>query len=765
MWSKHTLATALAVLLMTLMHSAASAQRDTTAPDMVFSGRLVTASTSEISLEAYDPNGTVAMMSFVVNAETAIHGCTIDKVQSGTFTMVVTTPDAAGRQIASTVKFDGCSPAWNFVARITTITSGSVRIELIAPSELGDAGQTLDLTITDATVIYSCDGTARTLADLAIGSIANINATGTAANGLTAVTIALQDDCPQSLYVEATFVLFDGKTLVVTDQATNETLRLTVSSEFGRVPGDSAAPFYTCDGMPLDPSSIREGDKLNIVYLLVPKRGSFLQYAQSTVGCPIYVAGRITARDGDMLTITASDAAYTARITNETSITTCDRGGITSDQITVGAAVQASILQVADGMTFQSIQVQDGCPYAFYASGTITSIDGSSMSLDGFTSEDGALNSVALTIDDATQSINCIGSAQPLATVVPGSSVVAYYRINGGQRTADMVLVQSPCDVATIYGTIQEVGDNFIVVSEDGISSLNMLYSPTTIVTNCNGDVVAFTSSMVGSSISATYATTSKPPMLVSASVNFGCPVIITQGGIITAIGDSSVTIQSAGTSVELNRTPYTSAYDAMLQPIAWSALKVGDEICGWYDEAGKLLYRIAVGVDCSLRNMGATGAVIGSIVRADDREIVVDGRAGTMSFALTAVTEMESSADRAVSISDLAPGAMVSVMSSTYNSKGQPVASSVTLMSVTSVNADPATAATALLFPNPASQTVTIANAVDGDVITIFDQQGTAVARTTSAVVAIDVLAPGLYTVTHRTASTTAAAPLIIVR
>jgi hypothetical protein len=135
------------------------------------------------------------------------------------------------------------------------------------------------------------------------------------------------------------------------------------------------------------------------------------------------------------------------------------------------------------------------------------------------------------------------------------------------------------------------------------------------------------------------------------------------------------------------------------------------------------------------------------------------------MSFAITQVTEMTSTMDRPVVMADLTPGTIVNVMSSAFTRNGQPIASTIAVMSVTSVDeADPAQASL-VLFPNPASQSVTIANAVVGDVITIVDQQGKHVLRTTSPIVGVDSLAPGMYTVTHRVGTVTSAAPLIIIR
>jgi hypothetical protein len=754
-----------ALLLAVLLATPAWAQRDTSDPGGFYFGRLLEASASELSIEAHDASGSIARMTFGVNAESIIGGCTLDEVKPGTQTYVDASPDAAGRLIANLVKFDGCGPSWHITARTVAVSVDSLTVEILAPSELGDPGTTVGLALTDQTTVVSCSGEMLSVSDLKVDRFVAVIAAGSKDDGFTAVSVTIQDDCPQSMHAEAAFVSFNGEVFTVIDRATNDTLRLELSSIYGRVPDDSTMPIYSCDGIPVNVNTLTEGEILSVVYLVVPGRGSYLQYAQRTQGCPIHLSGKITAREGQSLTIAMQGMTYTGRVTTETSITSCERRSMSIDDITIGAYVQAALVQRPEANTFQSIQLQEGCPYAFYTYGTVTTVDASGMTVDGHTSENETSGTTVIGFDDATFSINCLGTPQSIARVDIGSSVVVYYRISGGQRTADVVIVQHPCEVAPVYGTILEVSDASILIAQDDGSSMPYVYNANTKITNCSGEVVSFDAAMVGASLSGVYATTSKPPMLVSATVNVGCQVISTIGGVITAIEDSSATVLSQGNLVMLNRTPYTAAYDAVGMPVAWDVLRVGDSVCCCYDEQGKLLYRIIAGVDCSLRATATSTSMVGSIVRADNAEVVVEGRAGTMSFAITQVTEMTSTMDRPVVMADLTPGTIVNVMSSAFTRNGQPIASTVAVMSVTSVDeADPAQASL-VLFPNPASQSVTIANAVVGDVITIVDQQGKHVLRTTSPIVGVDSLAPGMYTVTHRVGTVTSAAPLIIIR
>lgn len=756
---------AVAMLVAVLLATPAWAQRDTTEPGVFYIGRLIEASATELSIEAHDASGTVARMTFGVDGETIIGGCTLDEVKPGTQTHVVASTDATGRLFASMVKFDGCGPSWHLTARTVSVAANSLTVEILEPSELGDPGTMIDLALTDQTTVSSCSGAMLSVADLEADRSVTVVAAGSKDDGFTAVSVTMQDDCPQSMYAEAAFVSFDGEIFTVIDRATSDTLRLELSSIYGRVPDDSTMPIYSCDGMPVNVATLIEGEILSVVYLVVPGRGSYLQYAQRTQGCPIHVSGKIIAREGQSLTIAMQDMAFMARVTTETSITSCERRSVTIDDITIGARVQAAIVQRPEGNTFQSIQLQEGCPYAFYTYGTVTAVDASAVTVEGHSSEDESMGTTVIAFDDATFSINCLGSPQSIARVAQGSSVVVYYRITGGQRIADVVIVQSPCEVAPVHGTILEVNDASVVIAQDSGSSMRFVYNADTKVTNCNLEVVAFSADMVGASISGVFATTSKPPVLISATVNVGCQIITTLGGVITAIEDSTVTLLSEGTTVVLNRTPYTAAYDAMLMPIAWDALRAGDTVCCSFDQQGTLLYRIITGVDCSLRANGEATSMVGSIVRADNAEIVVDGRAGMMSFAITQATEMTSTMDRPVVMADLTPGTMVNVISSAFTRSGQPVASTIAVMSVTSVHEASPEQTSLMLYPNPASQSVTIANAVDGDVITIVDQQGNRVLRTTSPNVSLANLAPGMYTVTHSAGTSTRVAPLVIVR
>lgn len=756
---------AVALFVTMVLATPAWAQRDTTEPGMFFVGRLIEATATSLSLESHDASGTVSNVTFGIDAKTIVDGCTLDEVTPGTQTAVVATADPTGRLRAEQVKFDGCGPSWFFVARVTSVSATTLGVVLWEQSDLGGPGTKLDLRLTDATTVLACSGEALTTNDLTVDAAVAVVAAGTAADGYNAVNITMQDDCPQSLYTEAAFVSFDGTVFTVVDRAGNDTLRLALSSEYGKVRDDATLPVFSCDGMPVDAASLVEGEVLNVFYIVVPKRGSFLQYAQRTQGCPIHVSGKVIARDSRSITVQMRDATFAAMATSETAITSCERSSVTIDDVIIGSYVQATIVQQPQGNILRSVQLLEGCPYAFYAYGTVSAVDASSITVEGHTSEEDASGSAVINLDETTPSINCLGLLQSIKQVTPGASVTVYYRMARGQRIADMVVVQSPCDVAAVHGIIEAVTDRTVVISEGGTSSMTYIYNADTKVTNCSGEVVSFDAAMVGASLSAVYATTSKPPMLVSATVNVGCQVISTIGGVITAIEDSSATVLSQGNVVMLNRSPYTAAYDALLMPIAWDALRVGDSVCCYYDEQGKLLYRIIAGVDCSLRATAGSTSMVGSIVRADDTEIVVEGRAGTMSFAITQATEMTSTMDRPVVMADLTAGTMVNVISSSYKPSGQPVASTIAVMAVTSVDDTALDQPSLMLYPNPASQSVTIANAVHGDCITIIDQQGNRVLRTTSPVVGLGTLAPGMYTVIHSVGTATMAAPLVIIR
>jgi hypothetical protein len=103
-----------------------------------------------------------------------------------------------------------------------------------------------------------------------------------------------------------------------------------------------------------------------------------------------------------------------------------------------------------------------------------------------------------------------------------------------------------------------------------------------------------------------------------------------------------------------------------------------------------------------------------------------------------------------------------VSVMSSNYNRRGQPVASSVTvMMSPTSVDeeSDPQGVS---FSPNPASDNVTISNTLPGEMVTLYDQRGNRVLRTDAHTVNVSTLAPGVYSVVRANGMT---GRLVIVR
>ncbi|MFM8771607.1 MAG: T9SS type A sorting domain-containing protein [Candidatus Kapaibacterium sp.] len=720
------------------------AQVDTNDTYSVVYGNLVKATSSELTVEAADASGTVAEQVFTINASTKIDGCTLSEVIPGTQLLVYVAERKAGRNVANYVKFYGCEPTWQFSGTIVSAESGSFTLEI--PYADGTTSM-VTLKTTSETIFATCYGVARAASDFTKGTGALVNAAG-AKDNLRALYVSAQDDCGENRFVEGTFVSFIDTVLSVKLNDSPEVVKIVISDRFGVPYGDSAQYISTCTGEWVSASDIRGGEPLTVMYLSIPSLGNFLQYAQLQRDCPINVSGTITKVDGRTITITANGADFVATLTDASGIHDCTSREVSAADLVVGTSVDAAITPEGGNYSVLKIQIKNDCPYAFYIGGKVSATSQSSVTIDGFSSEDGTEAPRELSFDAASVVLDCMNQPLSADRLQIGSDVVAYYRTSGSQRFADLVIVQSPCDISMFAGMVLNASETSLTVSEaDGTTRLYAI-DVASKLTDCNGESITISPDLLGKSVSGSVLTSTSPATVQWASFNVGCPVIVNDGGIITMVSDSSLTIQGASGRVELQRSAYTAVYDAMYLPAEWSALRTGDSVCTWYDDGSKMLYRVVTGSACDVIGADGTKPMIGTVTNSSSSELTIKSDAGEMSFALTTNTSMMTTSNAPVSISDITVGTRVSVMSSNYNRRGQPVASSVmVMMSPTSVD-DESNSSSLVISPNPASDFVTISNTQPGEMITLFDQRGNRVLRTDAPTFNVAALAPGIYSV-----------------
>ncbi len=750
----------LLVILILLLATQIQAQVDTTASWRIVHGTLVEATSKQVRVEVTGLNGFSAAETFGIGAETVVDGCELAKVETGTQLLIYLADGNSTAPTAAYIKFYGCEPNWNISATILSISSGELTLQT-RDNAVGTVGDTLRVTFDNATVFMSCTGMPRTENDFSAGTAVAVYAVGQKGK-FRATSILSQDDCGESVFVNGTFVSYSDSTFVVAVEGKDEALRLIVSEMFGRIPADSALPIYTCYGEPVPAADLRVGDQLNVMYLSIPRQGEYLQYGQLQRDCPITIYGKIVAIDGRRVTINDGGDDYSARVDDETKLADCQGQIVDVSQLVVGMRIEAIVTAPQSESRYLSIQIKDECPYAFSIGGKISAVSQTAVTINGLSSEDRTEGSRELSFDAASVVLDCLNLPLGIDRLQVGSDVVAYYRSSGSQRIADMVIVQAPCDVSSFAGTVLSATASVITVSDADGSARSLAVDASSKLNDCNGESIAISASLVGTTVTGAVLNSTTPPSIQWATFFLGCPVIVNEGGIIAEVGDSSLTLQRSSGRVELQRSSYTVVYDSYTMPTDWSTLRMGDSVCTWYDDASKLLYRIMAGSTCASSEADGAKQMIGMVTSSSSGELTIENAAGEMSFALTNNTSMLTSNNAPVSASEISSGMRVSVMSDSYNRRGQPVASSVTvMMSPTSVDEESASPAV-VVSPNPASDNVTFGNTLPGEMVTLFDQRGNRVLRTDAQTVNVSTLAPGIYSVVRENG---AASRLVIVR
>ncbi len=750
----------LMIALAALMISAqAWAQVDTNDAYRVIYGNLVKATATELTVDGADASGVVAQEVFTVNATTQIDGCSLDEVVAGTQLLIYVAERKAGGNVANYVKFYGCEPSWAFSGVITGSESGTITLD--ARDASGTGTTSVQVKTTSTTTFSTCYGAVRVSSDFIKGTPVIVSAVG-AKDNLRALYVTSQDDCGETFHVEGAFVSYIDSVVSLNVDGKPDPLRLVLSERVGRPYMDSVQFIYTCSGEVVSVSDVRSGERMSVVYLSIPRQGDFLQYAQLLRNCPFTATGTITSVDGRSITITANGQTYVAAMTDATAIYDCYSREITSDALVVGTSVDAFIIPEASGNSVLKIQIKNDCPFAFSIGGKISAVSQTAVTINGVSSEDRTEGSRELSFDAASAVLDCLNLPLGIDRLQVGSDVVAYYRTSGSQRIADMVIVQSPCDVSSFAGTVLSATAGFITVTDADGSTRSLAIDANSKLNDCNGESIAISASLVGTTVTGVVLNSTTPPSIQWATFFVGCPVIVNEGGIITEVRDSSLTLQGSSGRVELQRSSYTVVYDSYTMPTDWSTLRLGDSVCTWYDDASKLLYRIMAGSACASSEADGAKQMVGMVTSSSSGELTIENAAGEMSFALTNNTSMLTTNNAPVSVSELSSGMRVSVMSDSYNRRGQPVASSVTvMMSPTSVDEESASPAV-VVSPNPASDNVTFGNTLPGEIVTLFDQRGNRVLRTDAQTVNVTTLAPGIYTVVRENGT---AGRLVIVR
>ena len=140
---------------------------------------------------------------------------------------------------------------------------------------------------------------------------------------------------------------------------------------------------------------------------------------------------------------------------------------------------------------------------------------------------------------------------------------------------------------------------------------------------------------------------------------------------------------------------------------------------------------------------------VIGQLTRVADGMLEVATAMGDMQFAITPATQMMDEQRNTLGAESMVPGSAIRIMSRNHTADRNPIASTVVLLSATSVDEIADDAATLTVYPNPASKSVTFGSNVPFETITISNVLGTHIAELRNTTTFdVSSLAPGTYVV-----------------
>lgn len=713
----------------------ALAQRDTNAPELTIYGKLLAVSPSLITIEEYVNDSAMSTRDVSIVQQTQIGGCTLDSVQIGVNTIVLLSPVKTNPPQAEFVKFEGCTAFIDINAQIVAITQNTIEVTTVMDSPFGPIGTNIVYDLSADMMIFSCDGEGLTLGDLIVGDQVYVRS-NSIVDDPKATIIQVLNDCSQVGIAECSFISVVDSTMYLLVVDTNDTLALTLSADIMRgigVPGDSSLPLYSCDGSLVKLDDLEPGMQMSVTYLISPRRGLFLQYAFIKENCPIAVNGAITNKNGNVVTVVSYGQPIDLVITPETDLQNCQRSVITTEDLAVGQAVDAYALMTDDGQ-YKALRltVLDDCPFSFTIGGRVLAVNQDAVTIEAIDPATGEYIGIELQVDRATQVLDC--SAMPLSAndIEVGSTVVAYYRTSKGAKTADMLIVQDPCDPKVIGGFIKQVYDGMVTILIDKGELRSYSVDSSTVFTDCQGQPVTLSAANIEQRIEGMVTSSNDGGTIVGATIFVNCLQTALVSGPVQSSNDSVVTITTPDGPRDVMRAPFSILADDSGMLIEWSALFNGRIVCLVVDASTQQLLRGIVDVACN-SHAGPDNnptMVLGQLTRVANGMLEVATAMGDMKFAITPATQMMDEQRNTLGAESMLPGSPIRIMARNHTSERNPIAATVVLLSTTSINEEVSTSSDLAVYPNPASDVVTFSSTIPFENITITNMLGARVAE-----------------------------------
>lgn len=751
---------------------AAFAQLDTNIRGPIVYGTLVEVKSGIITIKEVLQDGTSIDREIAYNTDTEIAGCSIDSVQRGVLTLAMLENLDVFPPIAQLIKFDGCIVHNDVTAIILAKSNSSIETRSTIESVYGPIGTKITYTFDSQSQIFSCDGQLLQMSDISIGDTVYIRSSGNSQSPY-ASTIQALNDCVQTSQIYGTLISIEDSAIIVQDDITSDTLRIAIDPKYimNWIPGDTSflLPIYGCDGSQITKNDLKSGMKVSVSYIISPRRGLFLQYAYLKENCPIHISGVVNSINGDTLAIGIYGQTTTIVLTEETELTNCKREIITKDKLKEGLGVDGLAIEKNGLNIALKLSIIDDCPYSYATGGKIEFINDTAFKIVIKDPVNGGnYAEMELAIDSSTVAVDCMNLPISVNAVIAGSYVNVLYRMNGQKRIADMITVFDPCNTNYISGVIESITGNTIVVKTDRGDIRSANFNDASTIVNCRGEVFTPNSSVIGSRIDGMTTDAGNGGFILNATIYTNCLEYDYVTGTISKASDSLITVMTSGGSKDV----YVYENGSMIineigQLVDIDDLTFGRKVCLVVDKTNSILLQGIVDITCEngIRNNTDGLMVMGSIQEVSNNELKVVTNNGIMQFAITPATQMMDETRNTLQASSMLPGSEVRIMTKSHNYELKPIASTVVLMSVLSVDEQELPISKLMVYPNPANSVVTFGG-MDYDTITISTMLGQTIAELKN-VHTFDAssLVPGSYMVRATKAGNTSVTMMQVTR
>jgi hypothetical protein len=639
----------------------------------------------------------------------------------------------------------------SFTGKLRELTATS--ITFIDRSNVMDAGSLRTYTRTPNTILENC-----TEADIRPGAEIAVTVMPESLGDTVATRVYLYS-CREQIGMVATVIAVTPPTLTILSDR--------FDSPFGRgaevvVTTTSSTQLSTCRNEALDLTTLEVGRSVNI-YGQVSVNGDGIDatWVGTADDCPQTTIFNCVIRGLSDTSVTVEvdgygefealfPGGYGSRDTAMVYLDQCDFTEIWWSDVAVGDSAQGTFQIAPRGPTevFQLTILRNclpGLDFGFSRNaviGRITSIDGDVYSILT------PLNVTALVnVGDTTTYADCTGRPFERTSITIGDDVYVVAARALDTLRASLMIRSSNCTVEHVSAVIEREGVDEMTIRLENGRTLAVLLDANVSVSDCAGRQRSPNDPALRERRATFLVNTASDPIIAQRiDVDIDCPGISLISGTISSINDDVITVATLADSVFLERAS-TILIDTTGAVLDWSDAQAGDFVCGEIATLGPMISAayLIVGIDCDGQTKPRAVIARGVVVRNEVDDIQIDGPNGELTFAATEATSVQGAPSRL----SIEPGTVVEIRASSRKQSLQPIASSVRVESVTSVDDDviDRTQTTPLAFPQPATDVITLTETVaNGPRVSLLTLDGRTLSTTTGRTMRVDAVPNGSY-------------------